>query len=502
MDKVRWLHISDIHFNFQNYDTKLLREKIIDKIKEKGKNYYKYLFITGDLLFKYENDGDFSEVELFLNKLINISGIQKKNIFMVPGNHDVKRDKNTSYEIDGIIENAEKIKEKVEKMPDYVYIRLMERQNKYIRFYNEFLGREYDKNELHKFINKEDINVIEINSCLLAQSDDSGKLSVNLSKLLDSLESTESNDQKLSIAILHHEPEFLNKNEFNEIIKLLTDKKFDFIFCGHTHKNRYHQYNFGGKPLRKICTAALVSDNDDYSDINFIDGNFEGKNIEIIYYKWCNELSDWRRDVCIDRVADESGIIKLKLEKNINVLKQEGEKNELCNSDKYKECEEKLGDIYTKNTMEKKYVEFIKDSKRVYILVRDLDFLNKETVVEEKSKIIKLGKDCKIIFEKKEKYTSEVKNLIIELKKAGVELKTYPENDEENIRNIKGQFKLNGNGHYECLVIGNQNFNEDEEKFKLFDMNNRFLSKTFWEMVKKFFESEEELEEVRLEECK
>lgn len=61
---------------------------------------------------------------------------------------------------------------------------------------------------------------------------------------------------------------------------------------------------------------------------------------------------------------------------------------------------------------------------------------------------------------------------------------------------------MNSYGNYECLVIGNQNFAENEEKFKLFDMNNRFLSKTFWEMVKKFFENEEELEEIRLEECK
>lgn len=410
MDKLRWLHISDIHFKFKSYETKLLREKLISKIEEKGKEYYKYLFITGDLLLQYENNGDFTSVELFLDELINVSGIKKENIFMVPGNHDIKRDENTTYDIKLVTENVKNVNKKVDKMPNIKYDELMKRQDNYIKFYNKFLGKNYNKDKLHNFIEKEDINVLEINSCLLALSDDYGKLSIYLSKLLDSLKNTTSNKQKLSIAILHHELEFLNKYELDEIIKILVDKKFDFVFCGHTHKNRYDQYLVGNDKLRKICTAALAKDDDDYSDINFVEGFFDGKNVNIIYYKWCDELSDWRRDVCISRVADETGIIKIELEKNINVLNQEEEKSELCNSEKYKECEEKLGDIYTKNTMERKYVEFIKDSKRVYLLVRDLDFLNKETVAEEKNKIIELGKDCKIIFEKKENYTCEVQN--------------------------------------------------------------------------------------------
>lgn len=282
---------------------------------------------------------------------------------------------------------------------------------------------------------------------------------------------------------------------------MLVDKKFDFVFCGHTHKNKYYKYVVGNDILRSICTAALAKDRDNYSDINFVEGFFDGKNVNIIYYKWFDELSDWRRDVCIDRAADESGIIKVKLNKNIIELNANKEKSIFCNNEKYKECEEKLGDIYTKSTMEQKYVKFIRNSKKVYILVRDLDFLNKETVAEEKRKIIKMGKDCKIIFEKKENYTLEVKNLISELIEAGVELKTYPENDEDNIRNIKGQFKLNHDGNYKCLLIGNQNFDEDEDKFKLYDMSNRFLSKTLWEKVENFYKNEKELEEVRLEEC-
>ena len=254
----------------------------------------------------------------------------------------------------------------------------------------------------------------------------------------------------------------------------------------------------GDKDLIEICTAALAEDDEDYSDINFVEGEFNHGITNIIFYKWCNELSEWRRDVCIDRVADETGVIKIDLQKsssneNFNLLEPI-----MCTNEKHKECEETLGDIYTSHTMEKRYVEFIKDSKKVYILVRDLDFLNKETVKEEKSKIIKMGKDCKIIFERKENYSSEVRSLISELQKAGVELKTYPENDEKNIRNIKGQFKMNVTGNYECLVIGNQGYGENEDKFKLIDMDNRFLSNALWKMVKGFFDNDVEVKDVIL----
>lgn len=129
---------------------------------------------------------------------------------MIPGNHDIKRDDKTTYEINLLTGNVDNINKNIEEMPVTNYNELMKRQNNYINFYNKFLGRNYNKDKLHNFIEKEDINVIEINSCLLALSDDYGKLSIYLRKLLESLKNTNSNNQKLSIAILHHELEFLN----------------------------------------------------------------------------------------------------------------------------------------------------------------------------------------------------------------------------------------------------------------------------------------------------
>ena len=61
-------------------------------------------------MLKYENNGDFKDVEKFLDDLLDISGINKENIFLVPGNHDLKRDNDTDYDIDLITKDSIKCK--------------------------------------------------------------------------------------------------------------------------------------------------------------------------------------------------------------------------------------------------------------------------------------------------------------------------------------------------------------------------------------------------------
>lgn len=61
-------------------------------------------------MLKYKNNGDFKDVEKFLDDLLDISGINKENIFLVPGNHDLKRDNDTDYYMDLITKDSIKYK--------------------------------------------------------------------------------------------------------------------------------------------------------------------------------------------------------------------------------------------------------------------------------------------------------------------------------------------------------------------------------------------------------
>ena len=60
MDKIHWLHLSDIHLNKRDVDSRRMRNRLLDYIKELG-TQIDYIFITGDL--RYAPMGEFAVVK-------------------------------------------------------------------------------------------------------------------------------------------------------------------------------------------------------------------------------------------------------------------------------------------------------------------------------------------------------------------------------------------------------------------------------------------------------
>ena len=99
MGKIRWLHISDIHFAYSDYHVEKAKEKFLKKLNEfKGK--VEYIFISGDLRYgknspnKYPNN----TVECIKDNIIDVLGVPMEHVFIVPGNHDVDRGRNRYIE--------------------------------------------------------------------------------------------------------------------------------------------------------------------------------------------------------------------------------------------------------------------------------------------------------------------------------------------------------------------------------------------------------------------
>lgn len=69
--RMKWLHLSDIHFNFKNFNSHAMREDFIKRISLLSQNEpFTHLFLTGDILFK-NNEADKETVE-FIKNLIEI----------------------------------------------------------------------------------------------------------------------------------------------------------------------------------------------------------------------------------------------------------------------------------------------------------------------------------------------------------------------------------------------------------------------------------------------
>jgi predicted MPP superfamily phosphohydrolase len=53
MNLLRWVHLSDIHFNFLNYRTQKMKDELLKHLSSlRAKDVINFLVITGDLVFK------------------------------------------------------------------------------------------------------------------------------------------------------------------------------------------------------------------------------------------------------------------------------------------------------------------------------------------------------------------------------------------------------------------------------------------------------------------
>ncbi len=91
MNTLRWLHMSDIHFKGnEQYETKRMRDSLIEELKKVSiEKNIDLIFITGDLA--YQGLGYDKDLEKFIQAILSSTGATLDNLFIVPGNHDLKR---------------------------------------------------------------------------------------------------------------------------------------------------------------------------------------------------------------------------------------------------------------------------------------------------------------------------------------------------------------------------------------------------------------------------
>lgn len=101
--KVAWLQISDLHV-FLEADTNFMLE---DYRKLSNKIAPQFLIVTGDFRhLKYHTT--FSSAQKYLQSLLQVLRISKKDVFFVPGNHDVNDYYGRDISIEEICDHAHK----------------------------------------------------------------------------------------------------------------------------------------------------------------------------------------------------------------------------------------------------------------------------------------------------------------------------------------------------------------------------------------------------------
>lgn len=253
MSEIAFIHLSDIHFhkssgNSADIDADLRNSILID-IKENAKSSLqnvKGILVGGDITFSGQRE-EYSIAKAFLKDLTMILEIDEKNIFCVPGNHDVDRQIIRSSKI---VFNAQLEIEKAETL-DSADILLQEYildsvgSNMLfspIKEYNEFAVAYGCNIQADKLVWTEEfcldhnmkLKICGMNSCIISSHKDreSGE---NIRKMVVGQSQIPPYEEDVTwVTLCHHPVQFW---KFADDIQPKLDKRVDIQLYGHKHEH-------------------------------------------------------------------------------------------------------------------------------------------------------------------------------------------------------------------------------------------------------------------------
>ncbi len=134
--------------------------------------------------------------------------------------------------------------------------------------------------------------------------------------------------------------------------------------------------------------------------------------------------------------------------------------------------------LYTKREIKRRYDNFVNDANELYIIGKDINFLNNDAYKVQINRIVHLGKNSRLLCQATN--DKELKKLYKEFCEKGVGIKFYMEKD--NITNLKGQIKIDQKGYKEAIFVCRKN-----KKYEMIKIDNQFLIDAILEKYKDIY---------------
>ena len=330
------IHISDLHLENEkntNGKTNIINALALDFQNIVDENTI--LCFTGDLInkggTKFENKEDAYIIfeTLFIDKIIELNPLLKGKIFIVPGNHDINRDR-----IDDISEAGLKtsLNEEIQVNEFIIKNRINSNHLDRIKLYNSWqkdFYLKYNKTETSNFDNSfniklgnQKVGVCCLNSAWLCKDDnDMGGLLIGKEQIEHSLKKISGSEIK--IALVHHPIEFLQKFDRDSVNPLLY-KNFNILVTGHVHElDANYTQNLFGNLFVSIANSTI---GDSSSDKKLTNGytiiEYTPKEKFKVFYRKYVEIHNRfvpNTDIGTD---DGSKTFKILLEESLNKFSQ------------------------------------------------------------------------------------------------------------------------------------------------------------------------------------
>lgn len=295
---MKWLHLSDIHYNPRNdgRSTHQLRTKLPRYIAE---NYIEadYLFITGDFRnAKYQKSDDnvvASEAVKFILEIADAAKIPYNNIHIVPGNHDLTRTEDINR-LCRIKENYNANDGRFQDDDSDVFF-LLER----FHFYRQIVHM-MEKHgvpihqtsglyQLHGVYYAPEFSLLYLNTCLICNSDnDRGNLIIGNFDIYQRLEEIERDHPDRPIIVLaHHGIENFRPDERNAVERLFKDYPIKLYLCGDAHKPWRRTIN----GILELTMGGLIQGNNVRTVFSV--GELKNEKYLIKAHEWDVDTSRW-----------------------------------------------------------------------------------------------------------------------------------------------------------------------------------------------------------------
>ena len=286
---MRWLHISDIHFNMKGYDSKIVQEQLLIKLQELNIKM-DFILITGDCLFKFGGESwDQKSVVKYIKQLANVCQCSYKRVYICPGNHDIDRYNNFRNNlIDEIREDEKDFSENFQILCGYGHD----------RFEIIYKGVTANNYEVYKVFEprKEIYRIISIDSCLISKDkEDCQKLKIFNEKIYE-IGKKIKNDKKLNILIMHHGIECLDLADARKFEHWIEDNNIDLVFCGHTHRAAVNSYDDLIRDVKQFTAGAIVVDNYAIPSFYICEYSEVKTQVDMLLYTFSLEIEKWALD--------------------------------------------------------------------------------------------------------------------------------------------------------------------------------------------------------------
>ncbi len=282
MNKITWLHISDLHMRpSQAYDSDIVLRKMLKDIEaciQNGSLQPDFIIVSGDIAFSSKPE-EYKLAKDFLDKLLEITHLSKNKpkdrLFIIPGNHDV--DRNNIDPAALTIANGIKSRESVNSVlaNDTIRSFILRRFKNYKNFIEDYMGDSvllfnddnyyYVKNTVFEELN---ISILGLNSTWLAGSDnDQGKLVIGDMQVQNAIAKVGNAD--ICLALMHHPFNWLQKFDEDDVEPILS-KGCQFILHGHLHEQSISQVSGPGRFSTIIGAGACFEKRTSYNSYNFV----------------------------------------------------------------------------------------------------------------------------------------------------------------------------------------------------------------------------------------